>query len=120
MYKRQKSLVNYTKQLGVPVICFPRNIKDYPKFCNIVNPDVISIDYNVDPRSIINEISIPVQGGLDPDILLSDKKNMRQKVNEYLKIFNSHPYIFNLGHGILPTTEIGMVEELVKIVREFK
>ena len=119
-YNPTKSLVNYTKQLGVPVICFPRNIKDYPKFCNIVNPDVISIDYNVDPRSIINEISIPVQGGLDPDILLSDKKNMRQKVNEYLKIFNNHPYIFNLGHGILPTTEIDMVEELVKVVREFK
>ena len=120
LYNPTKSLVNYTKQLGVPVICFPRNIKDYPKFCNIVNPDVISIDYNVDPRSIINEISIPVQGGLDPDILLRDKKNMRQKVNEYLKIFNSHPYIFNLGHGILPTTEIDMVEELVKVVREFK
>ena len=120
LYNPTKSLVNYTKQLGVPVICFPRNIKDYPKFCNIVNPDVISIDYNVDPRSIINEISIPVQGGLDPDILLSDKKNMRQKVNEYLKIFNNHPYIFNLGHGILPTTEIDMVEELVKVVREFK
>ncbi len=120
LYNPTKSLVKYTKELGVPVICFPRNIKNYPKFCNIVNPDVISIDYNVDPKSIINEISIPVQGGLDPNILLSDKKNLRQKVSEYLKIFNTHPYIFNLGHGILPTTEIDMVEELVKVVREFK
>ena len=120
LYNPTKSIVNYTKELGVPVICFPRNIKDYPKFCNIVNPDVISIDYNTDPRSIISEISIPVQGGLDPNILLTDKKNLRQKVSEHLKIFNNHPYIFNLGHGILPTTEIDMVEELVKIVREFK
>ena len=104
----------------MPVICFPRNIKDYPRFCNIVNPDVISIDYNIDPRSVISKISIPVQGGLDPNILLTDKKNLKQKVSEYLKIFDNHPYIFNLGHGILPTTEIGMVEELVKIVREFK
>tara|TARA_A100000164_G_scaffold233249_1_gene207027 strand:- start:176 stop:1126 length:951 start_codon:yes stop_codon:yes gene_type:complete len=120
LYNPTKSLVDYTKQLGVPVICFPRNIGNYPKFCNIVNPDAISIDYNVDPRSIINEISIPVQGGLDPNILLTDKENLRQKVREYLKIFNNHPYIFNLGHGILPTTEIDMVEELVKVVREFK
>ena len=120
LYNPTKSLVNYTKELGVPVICFPRNIKNYPKFCNIVNPDVISIDYNVDPKSIINEISIPVQGGLDPNILLTDKENLKKKVSEYLKIFNNHPYIFNLGHGILPTTEIEMVEELVKIVREFK
>ena len=120
LYNPTKSLVDYTKQLGVPVICFPRNIENYPKFCNIVNPDAISIDYNVDPRSIINEISIPVQGGLDPNILLTDKENLRQKVREYLKIFNNHSYIFNLGHGILPTTEIDMVEELVKVVREFK
>jgi len=119
LYNPTKSLVDYTKKLGVPVICFPRNIKDYPKFCNIVNPDVISIDYNIDPRLIISEISIPVQGGLDPNILLTDKKKMKEKVCEYLKIFNNHPYIFNLGHGILPTTEIDMVEELVKVVREF-
>ena len=38
----------------------------------------------------------------------------------YLNIFNDHPYIFNLGHGILPETKIDMVEELVKIVRNFK
>ena len=120
LYNPTKSLVNYTKELGVPVICFPRNIKNYPKFCNIVNPDIISIDYNVDPRSIVNEISIPVQGGLDPNILLTDKENLREKVYEYLKIFDNHPYIFNLGHGILPTTEIDMVEELVKVVRDFK
>ena len=120
LYNPTKSLVDYTRKLGVPVICFPRNIKDYPKFCNIVNPDVISIDYNTDPRSIINKIRIPVQGGLHPNILLTDKKHLKQKVSEYLKIFNNHPYIFNLGHGILPTTKIDMVEELVKIVREFK
>ena len=41
-------------------------------------------------------------------------------MSEYLKKFNSHHYIYNLGHGILPTTEIDMVEELVKVVREFK
>ena len=60
------------------------------------------------------------QGGLHPDILLTNKKNLKKKVGEYLKIFNNHPYIFNLGHGILPTTEIDMVEELVKVVREFR
>ncbi len=120
LYNPTKSLVDYTKNLGVPVICFPRNIKDYPEFCKIVKPDMINIDYNVDPKLIIDKINIPVQGGLDPKVLLTDKNNMKKKVLEYLTIFKNHPYVFNLGHGILPETEIDMVQELVKTVREFK
>ena len=46
------NLVNYVKSLNVPVICFPRGIKNYKNFCEIVKPDVINIDYNTDPISI--------------------------------------------------------------------
>ena len=53
-------------------------------------------------------------------ILLTDKNNLKNEVTKYLQIFNNHPYVFNLGHGILPETKIEMVEELVRIVREFK
>ena len=38
----------------------------------------------------------------------------------YLEIFRDHPYIFNLGHGILPETNPEMVENLIKIVKDFK
>ncbi len=114
------NIVEYVKQLGVPVICFPRGIKDYKNFCDIVNPDAVNIDYNVDLKKIINEIKIPIQGGLDPKILLTDKITLRVEAEKYLNIFKDHPYIFNLGHGILPETKIEMVEELVKIVRNFK
>ena len=69
---------------------------------------------------IINEIKIPIQGGLDPKILLTDKKTLRTEVEKYLSIFKDHPYVFNLGHGILPETRIEMVEELINIVRNFK
>ena len=55
------SLVDYIKSLRVPVICFPRGIKDYKNFCEIVKPDAINIDYDVDPKEIINTIQIPVQ-----------------------------------------------------------
>ena len=53
-------------------------------------------------------------------VLLTDKENLRKQVTNYLEIFKSHPYVFNLGHGILPETQIEMVQELVKIVREYK
>ena len=114
------NIVEYVKQLGVPVICFPRGIKDYKNFCEIVKPDAVNIDYDVDPKKIVNEINIPVQGGLDPKILLTDKETLKKESEKYLNIFKDHPYIFNLGHGILPETKIEMVEELIKIVRNFK
>ena len=120
IYKPTFNIVEYVKKLGVPVICFPRGIKDYKKFCEIVKPDMVNIDYEVDPKKIIKDIEIPVQGGLDPKVLLIDKDNLRKEVEKYLTIFKDHPYIFNLGHGILPETKIDLVKELIDIVRNFK
>ena len=114
------SLVEYTKSLGVPVICFPRGIKDYKNFCEIVKPDAVNIDYDVDPKKILKDIKIPVQGGLNPEILLTDKSNLEKEIKYYLNIFKDHPYIFNLGHGIKPETKVEMVDILVNTVREFK
>jgi len=114
------SLVEYTKSLGVPVICFPRGIKDYKNFCEIVKPDAVNIDYDVDPKKILKEIKIPVQGGLNPEILLTDKNNLEKEIKYYLNIFKDHPYIFNLGHGIKPETKVEMVDVLVNTIREFK
>ena len=120
LYNPTLSLVNYTKNLGVPVICFPRGISDYDKFCKIVKPSMVNIDYNINPKTLIDKIDIPIQGGLDPKVLLTDKENLKSEVTRYLQIFRDHPYVFNLGHGILPETQIEMVEELIKIVRNFK
>ena len=120
IYEPTLNLVNYVKKLGVPVICFPRGIGDYKKFCDAVSPDMINIDYNVDPKKIIKEIKIPIQGGLNPKILLKDKETLKKEVEKYLNIFKDHPYVFNLGHGILPETKTEMVGELINIVRNYK
>ena len=120
IYNPTLNLVNYTKSLGVPVICFPRAIRNYKSFCQTVKPDMINIDYDIKPREIVKEINIPVQGGLDPKVLLSDKDNVKKEVEKYLEIFKDHPYVFNLGHGILPETKTEIVEELVNIVRNYK
>ena len=120
LYKPTSSLVDYTKKLGVPVICFPRGISDYNVFCKVVKPSMVNIDYNVNLKNIISDVEIPIQGGLDPQILLTNKDMLNLEVNKYLEAFRDRPYVFNLGHGILPETKIEMVEELVKIVRNFK
>lgn len=120
IYEPTLNLVDHVKKLGVPVICFPRGIKDYKRFCDAVNPDMVNIDYDIDPKKIIKEIKIPIQGGLDPKILLTDKEILKKEAEKYLNIFKDHPYVFNLGHGILPETKTKMVGELINIVRNYK
>jgi uroporphyrinogen decarboxylase len=113
------NIVNYVKSLNVPVICFPRGIKDYKNYCDIIKPDVVNIDYTVNPISILKEIKIPVQGGLNPKVLLTNTENLRKETLKYLDIFKDHPYIFNLGHGVLPETNPDMVDYLAKMVKDY-
>ncbi len=119
VYAPTLNLVNYVKSLNVPVICFPRGIKNYKNFCEIVKPDAVNIDYDVDPISISKEIQIPVQGGLNPKVLLYDKENLKKEALKYLNIFKDHPYVFNLGHGVIPETDPMKVDYLVKLVKDY-
>ena len=119
VYNPTFNLVKFIQSLNVPVICFPRNIKDYKKYCDFIKPDAICIDYEIDPLLIRKEIKIPVQGGMDPKILLTDKETIKAEAKKYLDIFKDHPYIFNLGHGVLPETDPGMMDYLVKTVKDY-
>jgi len=112
-------ILQRVKKFGVPVICFPKGIKEsYSDFCSTVKPDCISIDYDVDPLWIKEKANgIPIQGGLDPKILLTDKKNIKKNTENYLNIFKDYPYIFNLGHGVLPETKPETIEYIIQIVR---
>ena len=119
IYNPTLNLVKFIQSLNTPVICFPRNIKDYKRYCDFIIPDVICLDYEVDPVKIEKEISIPIQGGMDPKILLTEKENIKKEATKYLDIFKDHPYIFNLGHGVLPETNPEMMEYLVKTVKDY-
>jgi len=119
IYNPTLNLVDFVKSLNVPVICFPRQIKNYKEYVKNVKPDVISIDHQVDPNIIKKEIKIPVQGGIDPKMLLTDEENIKKETLKYLNIFKDHPYIFNLGHGVLPETDPKMIDYLVKIVKNY-
>ncbi len=119
IYSPTLNLVDYVKSLNTPVICFPREIKNYKEFCEIVKPDAVGIDYNIDPKKILRDIKIPIQGGLDPKVLLADKVTLKKEATKYLDIFKDHPYIFNLGHGVLPETDPNMFEFLVNTVKNY-
>ena len=120
VYNPTLNLVNFIKDLNIPVICFPREIKNYTEFCTVVKPNAVSIDYNIDPNKILKDIDIPIQGGLDPKVLLKDFKDIKKEVLKYYEIFRERPYVFNLGHGVLPETKPENVDYLVKLVKELK
>ena len=119
VYEPTSKLVNFIKSKKIPAICFPREIKNYKEYVENVRPDAICIDYQIDPLIIKKEIKIPVQGGLNPNILLSSKENIKKEALKYLNIFKDHPYIFNLGHGVLPETDPMIIDYLVKLVNDY-
>ncbi len=120
IYQPTKEIVQFTKNLGVEVICFPRCINSYKEYCDIVMPNAINIDYDVNPINIAENIDITIQGGMDPKCLLLDKDEMLKNAKKYLEIFKDHKYIFNLGHGIMPETKPDNVRMLVDFVKNFK
>ena len=56
---------------------------------------------------------------MDPNVLLKDDKEMFKAASKYIQTFRGIPYIFNLGHGLLPQTDPVKVEKLVKFYRNF-
>ena len=120
IYQPTIELVEYVKSLGVQVICFPRGIKSYKEFCDIVKPSAINIDYETDPKNIADNINIPIQGGMNPAHLLLEEDKMLKSARNYLEIFRNHNYIFNLGHGVVPETNPERIKKLVDFVKGYK
>ena len=114
-------LVDFCKIKNIPVICFPKGIgENYIKFNDIVKPDGLNIDYEINPNwAKVNLKNVVIQGGLNPEILLKSEKEIMSNTKKYCDAFKGLPYIFNLGHGLLPTTDPDKVEKLIKFYREY-
>ena len=114
-------IVDFCKEKKIPVICFPKGInKNYKEFNSVVKPDGINLDHDVDPSWAKKNLpNVVLQGGLDPKVLLSNNEEFLRIAKKYLEIFKGLPYIFNLGHGLLPETDPDKVNRLVKFYREF-
>ena len=120
-YKPNLKIVNFCKEKKIPVICFPRGInKNYKAFNHVVKPHGLNIDYEIDPIWAKKNLhNVVLQGGLDPKILLSSEEKIINSAKKYLDLFKNLPYIFNLGHGLLPETDPDKVSKLVKFYRDY-
>ena len=120
-YSPNSTIVEFCKKKEIPVICFPRGIKEnYKEFNNLVKPDGLNIDYNIDPMWAKENLeNTVIQGGLDPKILLLSDEEIYNSAKKYLDAFKGLPYVFNLGHGMLPETNPDKVSKLIKFYREY-
>ena len=81
----------------------------------------MSLDYEVDPIWAQENLkNFCLQGGMDPKTLFKEEKEIFDEVDKYLNIFKGSPYIFNLGHGLLPETNPNVLEKIIQRVRSFK
>jgi uroporphyrinogen decarboxylase len=82
--------------------------------------EVMGLDWRVNLREAWARLGdVAVQGNLDPAVLLSDLKTIKEKTKEILDQVDRRPgHIFNLGHGILPQTPVSHVTALVDMVHE--
>ena len=114
-------IVEFCKKKKILNICFPRGIKrKYKEFNQIVKPDGINLDYELDPLWAKSNLKdVVIQGGLDPKILLKSEKEMLEGATKYIQTFKDIPYIFNLGHGLLPETDPDRVKKLIEFYRNY-
>jgi uroporphyrinogen decarboxylase len=117
-----KNIVNKIKKNfpNKPIICFPKGInKNINNFIKEVKPHGISIDYDINLKKLNLNNDVVFQGGMNPKFLLGNAKRMFNEAKKYLNFFKNKPYIFNLGHGILPKTKPENVKRLVEFVRSY-
>ena len=120
-FKPNGKIVEFCKKLDVPSICFPKGIKNnYKKFNKFVKSEGINIDSQIDPLWAKNNLkNVVIQGGLDPYVLLKSDKEITRSATKYIQSFKDIPYIFNLGHGLLPETDPVKVSNLINFYRNF-
>ncbi|UVI39988.1 uroporphyrinogen decarboxylase [Qipengyuania spongiae] len=106
-----------------PVIGFPKGAGEkLPAYARETGVQAIGVDETLDPHWVARELpaDMPVQGNLDPLLLLAGSAELEARVGIILDAFADRPHVFNLGHGIDRRTPIAHVERLIATVRSFE
>lgn len=132
-FELQKWVIDPTKKIvaelkklhpQIPVICFPRAIGvNYLEFVRQVGCDCVALDQTVERNwareNLQKNLGAVVQGNLDNLLLaFGSKIEIEKEVKDVLEKFGDQPFVFNLGHGILPQTPIENLELVVNLVRK--
>jgi len=104
---------------GAPRIYFTRDTSPFLPWIAETGADVIGLDWRVDirrARAVLGDL--PVQGNMDPVALYAPKEDIQRRVRRILTEAGPLGHVFNLGHGVLPTTPISGVEAMIEAVKQ--
>ncbi len=108
-----------------PLLYFPRGAGE--KVLTLgqrVKADGVALDHFIDPLWIRKTYSkkspMALQGGLDPLVMAAGGPQLQKEVYRYLDAFKGLPYIFNLGHGMIPSMPIDHVTQTISYVRAWE
>lgn len=103
-----------------PIIGFPRSAGNiYKDYYEKTGVSAVSIDYNVPIEWAKANLKIPLQGNLNPSLLAYNKAEAIEEAKRIIDCFRGLPFIFNLGHGVLPDTPVENIAALVDLVRNY-
>lgn len=107
----------------LPIIGFPKGAGEkLPAYARETGVDALGLDETIDPVWAARELpqDLPVQGNLDPLLVLAGSDDMEIQIRRVLDAFADRPHVFNLGHGIGQFTPIAHVERLLAAVRAWQ
>ena len=107
----------------LPIIGFPKGAGEkLPAYARETRVDALGLDETIDPLWAAKALpsGMPVQGNLDPLLLLAGGAELERRTIQVLEAFADRPHVFNLGHGIGQQTPIEHVEQLLAIVRSWR
>lgn len=105
----------------VPVIYYANNSSALLEHIKELGADVVGIDWRIDMGTARRRLgkNIALQGNLDPCLLYSDRKIIAARVKDIIQQAGPKGHIFNLGHGILPTTPVENAVAMVEAVHRY-
>jgi len=111
------------KHPEVPIVVFPRGIgASYARYAAECGCDGLSLDTAVAPEwaAAALQPSMTMQGNLDPLVLVAGGDAMRAEATRILERLGAGPFVFNLGHGIVPQTPPEHVAALCELVHDWR
>lgn len=106
---------------GAPRIFYSKDLSAILPIVKKTGADVIGLDWRTDmaeARALLGDM--PVQGNLDPVALYGPPDSVREKTRRIIQAAGPRGHVFNLGHGVLPTTPIAGVEAMLDAVKSWR
>jgi uroporphyrinogen decarboxylase len=117
----RKMAVNVRREIpDAKIIGFPRGCgASLATYLDQVPVNAVGLDWAADPAFVHEHVRgrAAVQGNLDPLVLLAGGEALDRAIDDVLANYAEGPFIFNLGHGILPETPVMHVEQTLQRIR---